>query len=439
MQTSPAPRIRRRLLSVTSLTGLVLACLLGVVQVASAVPFARDSQDGGLGATSGTGKAPYAKGFKILKGRLSPSLRIEQYHESNYFRTDGNLIPTRSTWVNVISPMLTYKAVTGDRGQRAYRVEYEANIGTVMSSRDDDFINHRLTANASWELSAYQQVRAEYEFLRWHDRRGSGDPTDVSRPNFLDSHPDIWRSHRVELGSSLSSGSKKTLLDLAVIFYQRRYLNNDQQRRDNDRVTANLEVFRRLTPKTRWLFQINWQDIDYVRQSDADITLDSQEFRFFTGLTWQHSLKTALDLRFGYMTKDYDAPQRTDQTGFAWEVTGRWSPRPYGILELTTKRTMRESATGFGDATLISSGRLTWTQYIRPNRWFYQLSGYATKDEYSDRDRIDHRYQLSAGIYSQLRRRFLFGLEYRYETRDSDFRAAEYDNDVWMFNMDVKL
>ncbi len=402
--------------------------------------------------------APLGKGFNLFElspfgedeqaaegrwGRLYPALRVEQFHHSNYFRTDGNIIPTLSTWVNVISPQLTYSTLVGDRGQRVYRAEYAANIGTVEASPQDNYVDQRFTTSANWELGSLSRVRAEYEFLRWHDRRGSGDPTDVSRPNFTSKHPDIWRSHRVAFGGSFSSLSRKTLVDTGITFYQRRYLNNNQERRDNDRVTADLQVFYALptdvAPRTRLLFQLNWQDIDYVHQPPWELTLDSQELRVYTGATWQRSVKTALDMRLGYLLKDYVATQRTDQAGFAWEIEGRWRARPYGILDLNTARVVRESAEGFGDATLISAGTLTWTQYLRPNKHYYRLSAYATQDEYAERDRIDHRYRLSAGLFGQYRRLLQLGLEYSYETRNSDIPAAEYTDDVWMLYLDLKL
>jgi hypothetical protein len=399
---------------------------------------------------------PLGKGFNMFQldrpegdllsgrwGRLYPELRVEAFHHSNFFRTDGDIIPTLSTWVTVISPKLAYSTLTGDRGQRVYRAEYEANIGTVHASKDDNYVDQRFTTSGNWEIGSFSRVRAEYEFLRWHDRRGSGDPTDVSRPNLTSKHPDIWRSNRVEFGGSFTSRSKKTLADIGLTFYQRRYLNNNQERRNNDRVTADLQVFYALptnmAPRTRLLFQLNWQDIDYVSQPPWELTLDSQELRVYTGVTWQRSVKTALDLRVGYLLKDYQAVQRTDQAGFAWEVEGRWRARPYGVLDLNTTRTIRESAEGFGDATLISAGTLTWTQYLRPNKHYYRLSAYATKDEYAYGDRIDHRYHLSAGIFGQFKRMVLFGLEYSYQTRDSDIPAAEYTDDVWMLHMDLKL
>jgi hypothetical protein len=57
-----------------------------------------------------------------------------------------------------------------------------------------------------------ERLRAEYEFLDWHDRRGSGDPSEVSAPNLIYKHPDLWNSNRARMDYSFGSPGGATRL-----------------------------------------------------------------------------------------------------------------------------------------------------------------------------------------------------------------------------------
>jgi len=193
-------------------------------------------------------------------------------------------------------------------------------------------------------------------------------------------------------------------------------------------------------PKTSLLFELNWEDIDYVNEERGVLTLDSQEWRIYGGVTWDTTAKTSGTVKLGYVAKDFDASARADVSDFGWEIDLVWRPRTYSTLDLVTKRAPQESADGFSDAVVISSieGKWnhSWSTFIRST-----VTVFATDDDYSGSpvDRSDNRYRVGAGVFYTPMLWAELGAEYRYETRTSNEELAEYTNNVLMFTFNGRF
>lgn len=377
---------------------------------------------------------PVGYGVPVGPFRLFPEVGVEFNHESNFFRTDGSVAPAKSTWINVLVPTLRFNAL---KGPDAYNLSYLARVGTVFSSRDDDYVDQAVNANGNWEFGQRHRLRAEYEFLDWHDRRGSGDPGQTSAPNFTYDHPDRWNSNRAQLNYSFGSPGAQGRLDLAASETWRRYINNDQETRDNDRAMLDATYFWRILPKTSLLFDVNWQDITYVNEAPGTTTLDSQEWRLYGGATWDATAKTTGTIKFGYVAKDFQASAYEDYSSFGWEANLQWRPRTYSIVNLVTARDPLESATEGSYSVVVSRVALDWVHYWR-SYLRTKLGALGTNDEYLGEDRVDHRYQIGLGLFYQPVRRIELGVEFRNESRTSDLPETEYNNNVLMLTLDAR-
>ncbi len=157
----------------------------------------------GCGATVAE---PGGNGFDLGVFRAYPWLDVLFNYESNYYRSNSELerlgfLGPMSTWESIVIPGIR---LTTLNGADAYNLSYNARIGSVFESSDDDFVDQRAAANASWELGSRHRLRADYEFLDWHDRRA---------------------------------------LETRWI---RRYVNNDQEYRDNDRPVLGATLYTRV-------------------------------------------------------------------------------------------------------------------------------------------------------------------------------------------------
>jgi hypothetical protein len=377
---------------------------------------------------------PVGTGIPAGPVRVYPALQVEFNYYSNYLRTDSDLVPDMATWENVLAPSLRLNAL---KGPDAYNLRYLARIGTIFENTNYNYVDQGVNADANWEFGSRHRLRADYEFLNWTDRPGSGDPGVVSAPNFISKHPDRWQSNRAQLGYSFGSPGAKGRLDLTAAGTERRYLNNDQETRDNNRGLLDATFFWRIQPHTSLLFDANWQTIDYTNELPGSVTLDSEEWRLYTGATWDATAKTTGSVKVGYLAKDFTASEYQDYSSIGWEANLQWRPRTYSIFNLTTSRNTLESATELADAVAVSAVSLDWMHYWKAHLRS-KLSLMGTNDEYLGEDRVDHRYQVGAGLFFQPTRWVELGAEYRYATRTSDDPLAEYSDNVFMLTVDAR-
>ena len=384
-----------------------------------------------VGAAGLAQAQPIGNGFEVAGFRAYPWLDVLFNYESNYYRVEDGIgsisgLGSGGTWENIVIPGILFTAL---KGPDAYNLSYNARIGTVFGSSNDDFIDHRVLANANWAFGLRHRLRADYQYLRWHDRRGSGDPADGSRFN-LSSHPDEWQSNSVLLEYSYGAPGARGRVDLRGGMVFRRYLNNNQEDRDNDRTLAGATFYARVRPQVSLLLETNWEGIDYVNQDPGVSTLDSTDISAYGGVTWDATAKTSGTLKLGWLGKDFDAAGREDISDFAWGAEIQWRPRTYSTVNLVTDRRPAESTTGVSDAVIISSFAADWIHYWKP--YLYSDLGFlAADDDYQGTSRNDQRYVVSGGVFYQVRRWLEIGAEYRYETRTSDVPLADYTNNVF--------
>ncbi len=382
---------------------------------------------------------PIGKGFDLGGFRAYPWLNLLMTYESNYYRTSdnalvdaavdgvGGLAPT-AAWETVIEPGLRLTAL---KGPDSYNLSYFARIGFVSASSADNFTDQQAQANASWQLGLRHRVNFNYEYWYWHDRRGSGSPVDSARANFFYPHPDIWDSNRVNLGYSYGAPGARGRLDLNAGYLTRRYLNNNQEDRNNDRPVLGATFYARVRPKVSLLLEAGWEDIQYTNQPPGALTLDSTQMILYTGVTWDATAKTSGTIRVGWLGKDFSASQRQDVSDFGWSARVQYRPRTYSTINLVTERAPTETNTGLADAIVVSSIDLDWIHYWQP-RLHTRFALFGSDDDYVGSERVDHRYRASGGVFYQMRSWLELGIDYAYEARDSNvpLDAADYRDNI---------
>lgn len=405
-----------------------------------------------LGLPQSANADPVGTGLQVGPGpiRAYPALDVEFTYHSNYLRSNDDLTPNMGTWVSIVTPSVRLNTL---KGPDAYNLSYSAAIGTVSADNAYGYVNQTVSADANWEFGSKHRLRADYQFFHWADRPGSGDPSTVSAPNFTDEHPDVWMANRFRLGYSYGRPSAKGRLDLTAGWTPRRYLNNDQELRDNNRSLLEGAFFWRIQPHTSLVLSANWQDIDYINQASQS-ELDSTEWRLYAGATWDATAKTTGTVKVGYLAKDFVLPIYEDYSGLGWEASLQWRARTYSIFNLVTSRNPSESTNNGADGTnptRYPTGKTTagadtvivsavgadwvhhWKSYLRS-----RLALAGTNDEYIATDRVDHRYLAGAGVFYQFKRWAEVGVEYRYETRTSNEALAEYEDNVFMLTLNAR-
>jgi len=304
-----------------------------------------------LSAPSGSS----AKGVRAGPFTVFPSLGLGAVYDTNYLRTPTDEL---STWSYVARPGLKARA---QKGTDEYNLAYQATIASVSADSDYDYVDHKLGADAQWELGLRHRLSGEYQFQIGNDRPGTADPDASSRPNFRD-EPDQWRLN--QLGGTYSYGAPgaRGRLDLKAQQSWRRYENNDQGGRDYDQTALAATFYARVRPKTSLVMEVGNTHVDYT-DGDGDSLgyADQNQPRAYLGVTWEATAKTTGTAKVGYLAVDFEDSAYSDWSGIGWDIGVTWQPRTYSTLKLETSRTPQQSGE-LGDAgAIVSELTLDWT------------------------------------------------------------------------------
>ncbi len=393
-----------------------------------------------LACSAGAASALEPNGIPFGPFRAYPSLSYDLKYEDNVYRTESN---EQDAWVNVLTPAIELRGLSGPN---AYVLGYE--LSKAWYSEDggrNDYLHHRLYANAALEFATRHHLDLNYEFKDWTDPRGTDfeadEVVDVVRDTAAGTDVDEWHQHQLGGTYTFGAPSARGRLELHADQAWRRYDNNGQEYRDRDATTLGATFYARVMPKTSLLFEVAQTDIDYVNEGAAppgSTSLDSTERRYLAGVTWDATAKTTGTAKVGYLTKDFDDGSRDDFSGSSWEVGVTWRPLTYSAVDLTTSRSTSEQTTGTDDYVLTKDFGIAWT-----HDWGVRLS---TKfdakwawDEYNTTDREDDRSTYGMGLTYALNRWLDLGASYRYLERDSSAAGKDYDNNTFMLTVKAAL
>ena len=379
---------------------------------------------------------PVGHGFDVGGFRAYPWLNFLLGYADNYYRSNDEIrdlggLPPRGLWQSVVEPGVRLTAL---KGADSYNLSYFARIGNVFDSSADDFVDQKFGANGAWEFGLRNRLTADYQFWYWHDPRGAGSPVDSARANFTQAEPDKWNSNRALLTYSYGAPGARGRMDLRAGYLARQYTNNGQEYRDNDRPLAGATFYARVRPKVSLLLDANWEKVDYTNQVADAVSLDSDNLSVYTGVTWDATAKTTGTVKIGWLGKDFSANQRGDVSDFGWTAQVQYRPRTYSTFNLRTERTPAETTTGLADAVIVSLVDLDWVHYWKP-LLYTRFGLFGSNDDYVGSPRVDHRYNASGGIFYQVRRWMEVGVDYTYETRQSDESLADYKNNIVLFSV----
>ncbi len=402
-----------------------IAPLASLVMILSSPALAQDQNPqpkrpadrGGVAATG-------AAGIPVGPLTVYPGVDVSVGYDDNLLRSSVNRVTTP---VTVIAPYLT---IEGRRGPHTFDIRYRGGIGIFTDSRQDNYTDTALQANAKLLFTARSDLTARFDQKYGHDPRGSTD-----RP--LSENPDRYRETGAFALLGYGAQGAKGRIELDGEYYERRYTNNLQYTAisDVDRADAGLTFFWRIAPKTRLLMQGRYKSFNYI---DPASTLDSEELRFYAGGQWEATAKTTGFAKIGYMRKNFETPGLQDISTNSWDAGIRWSPRTYSVFDFTALRGFNES-TGIGDTIVQSRAGVRWT-----HAWNSRLSHSIGYDFINDKykgntDRDDNTNAIGLRVDYRMRRWLKFGAEYLYTDRDSNEPQYRYRRNVIMFSVGATL
>lgn len=374
---------------------------------------------------------------------LVPTLSIDEVYDDNITMANGNTEYTKEidSWVTVVAPELKLGMKT-DKSE--YNLGYKLAAGRYASSRDDDYVDHFVSADAAWQLSARNKIAIRGGYDRAHEDRGS-DTSGIATLALQE--PDEYKSE--VLGGTYTFGADTTpgRLVLDVENTDKEYTNHrsgltSTRGRDREDTKTTGTFYWSVSPATKLLVEGEYTDIDYSLSSS---TRDGNLTRGFVGVSWDITGKTTGTVKLGYQEKEFDSASREDYDGETWDVAMSWSPKTYSTFTLSTARTPNESA-GIGDFIDSENITLGWQ-----HGWADNLSSSvyvrALNEDYvnSFNNRDDDSINAGISFEYTIKRWISINMAYDYSDRDSSVDFAlplssfDFDRNKFTVGVDLSL
>ncbi|SFG91885.1 outer membrane beta-barrel protein [Neptunomonas qingdaonensis] len=352
---------------------------------------------------------------------MEPTLTVRTGHSDNIFFTAEN---QKSSAVTVINPVVQFIA---EDGANAYKLTADLRRGVYHSSKDDNYTDLQLFGDANIIFDVRKKLDLLAAYLKAHEARGTG--TITEGPNATINDAPIKYNQKI-VGATYTYGVDEAQGRIVgkLSYTVRDYTNfrSLTEPRDYDILSTGVTFYYRVMPKTSLLFEVRRDDINYQNDVTAASSLDSTEWKYLVGATWDATAKTTGVVKAGYTKKNFSADARDDTGEFSWEAEVSWAPRTYSTFVLRTGQELEES-NGNDDYIDTRFMSINWD-----HSWNDQLDtalAYAfTNGSYDLTNREDDTNSVTAGVSYDLRRWMTLGLDVYHTERSSNQAEYEYDD-----------
>jgi hypothetical protein len=170
----------------------------------------------------------------------------------------------------------------------------------------------------------------------------------------------------------------------------------------------------------------------------AEPSLDSTEYLYRIGVTWETTAITTGVIKIGYLTKKFDDNARSDFSGPSWEVDIRWSPRTYSHFDLRSARETDESNSLLIDYIEREWITLGWT-HEWSEAWATSLTAGYRAENYVGTVREQDRTGIGLTVTYQMRRWLSWYLGAESATQDSTVDVFAFDQNIYMIGVNVTI
>ena len=363
---------------------------------------------------------------------VTPTLDTRLEYTDNVLRTPDD---DKDSMISVIKPRVQ---AWMENGLNTYSLAYTMIDTRYFDSSRDDYTDNQLNLDIYHEFNARNRANLYAEYFDAHEERGTGLSEGVAE--LLDEPVEFERTTLggdYTLGSAQSRGRLLLAGKTRDIEYQN--FRETTRYRDYSNYGLGATFFWRIKGKTDLVAEVRYQETEYdkVDPTSREGTLDSEEYNYLVGLSWDATAKTSGSVKVGAYDRTYDSNERSDSNGFSWEADVSYQLRTYSIFTLASKRFSAET-NGAGDAVNANRTTLGWSHNWNKRSSTNLTLGYLNED-YEGTEREDDEYQVSASYNYAMRRWLDLGAGYSYADRDSDIDLYEYSRSVVYITASVSL
>lgn len=362
---------------------------------------------------------------------MVPQLTLSTKRDDNIFLAAAD---EKSSTVTVINPVVQLIA---EDGANAYMLTADVRRGIYHSSQDDNYTDVQLSADANLVFDVRNKFDLQAAYLKAHEARGTGLTDGVNAT--LNDAPIEYNEKTAGGTYTYGADEAQGRVVGALSYTVRDYTNfrSQTETRDRDTLRAGATFYYRVMPKTSLLFEARRTEIDYQNEVAGTSSLDSNEWKYLVGATWDATAKTTGVVKAGYAKKAFSAADRDDKSAFTWEAEISWAPLTYSTFALSSGQSLEES-NGADDYIDTSTANLSWNHEWN-DRTKTALAYGLTNESYDQTSREDDTNRFSAGVTYDLRRWLTVGMDLTHAQRNSNLAASDYDSNTLVLTLQGAL
>lgn len=357
--------------------------------------------------------------MRIGSFEINPFLSVKEEYTDNVFNSNSD---EKSDFSTTISPGIK---VQFPRQKKKYKLEllYQADLERYHRYSTENADNHKATGYFEIRFPAGIEIGLADEFIRNHDPRGVNlyEELDFYRENTFVSSIGYNFAERFKIRFDYTN----YLLD---------YEANRNSFRDRTDNTFAFYLFYKFLPKTSAFIEYEHVIVDF----DESNEFDSVEEHFFGGITWEITGKTKGAVKAGYGIKDFKG-NIGGFKGYIAEVNIDHNFTPRHSIKITGIRRTNETNV-FGSDFFVTTG-LAVDYYQRlTGKITARASASYGRDSFKGKLlRRDNTLTGGLGIFYQIRKWLIIGVEYLYTKRNSSLDDFDYKNNKFFVRITATL
>jgi len=378
--------------------------------------------------------------FGKRSGFVHPFLSITEYYTDNVFYAREN---KESDFVTIISPGIwltvphvyekllhidTSNLSPGGFSLSRYKPEtfkryqtylfYNADIEQFAKFSSENTVSHRAEGFLQYNLRGGLSLELLDQFIASHDVRGTGISTELDK--FKTNLANVIVTYDV-------SDRFKVRADYSNFFVNYVAGRNDFRDRDDNVISGYL--FYQYKPRTAFFIEYDFLDIQYRE----DVSLNSEEHHYFTGVQWDITAKSKGSVKAGYGIKDFTGSGVESSDNFILEAQIDHKFTPKTSLILKASRRTNETNVSTTDFILTNMIEVEYLQKVTGKitadiKFSFtndRYNGESTFDGVTKKER-DNYYMGAFALQYKFREWLQMDLGYVFDKRDSNFSDFDY-------------
>jgi len=361
-----------------------------------------------------------------------PSVRTSEIYDDNIFVTPSD---KRGDFITEIAPELSLES---NWNNHALNFDAGAAAGYYASHTGEDYVDYHFGTDGRLDLTRDDQLSAAFTYRHAHEDRSSPDDVQGKTPTEYD-------LYHGEIGDQNRFGRFTLKLDSQLNRYK--YFDDEAENgttidnNDRDRlsslhsVTLSYEIVPDYDAYVRASY--NRQDYD-SQQDDQGFDRSSQGFETVVGLAIDLGGVTRADIFAGYLTQFYQDSEFDTVSGPSFGGSLVWNPTGLTTVTATVSRTLQET-TQVGAAGYFSTDALVNIDHELLRNLLLNAFGGFINNNYEGISRNDDIWTGGVGAEYLMNHYASIDLKYRYDTRDSSESDENYERNLILLSLDLKL